>query len=45
MRDENERRKNDIELFDVPVECDLLLIRERLRKANDEIELRQIWPL
>jgi hypothetical protein len=42
---ENKRRRDDLDLFDTPIECDLAMIRERIRRANDEIELRQIWPL
>ncbi len=42
---ENKRRNSDINLFDVPVEVDLMAMREKIRDARDEIELRSIWPL
>ena len=42
---ENKRRQSDLELFDIPVACDLAFFRERIRKADDEIELRHIWPV
>lgn len=42
---ETKRRQDDLELFDVPVDVDLGLVRERIRKARDEIELRRVWPL
>lgn len=41
---ENKRRESDLDLFDIPVACDLAVFRERIRKASDEIELRHIWP-
>ena len=41
---ENKRRENDIDLFDVPVECDLSELKRRIHQASDEIELRRIWP-
>ena len=41
---ENKRRQSDLELFDIPVACDLAFFRERIRKASDERELRRIWP-
>ncbi len=42
---ENRRRKDDINLFDMPVEVDLIAVREKIRAARNEIELRSIWPL
>lgn len=41
---ENRRRAKDIDLFDMPIEVDFMAIRERIRCASDEIELRNIWP-
>lgn len=41
---ENKRREDDLDLFDVPFECDLAAIREQIRLASDETELRHIWP-
>ena len=41
---EERRRKDNIDLFDVPVECDLRRIRERIRRAREEAALRGIWP-
>ena len=41
---ENKRRQNDINLFDIPVDCDFIEMRKRIRDANDEIKLRRIWP-
>jgi hypothetical protein len=41
---ENKRRKSEIDLFDIPVACDLAFFRERVRKASDEFELRCVWP-
>jgi hypothetical protein len=41
---ENKRRADDIDLFDAPIECDLLKVRQRILAASDEIELRMIWP-
>ena len=41
---ETKRRQSDLELFDIPVACDLAFFRERIRKASDEHELRGIWP-
>lgn len=42
---ETQRRKTDIDLFDVPVDVDLLAAREKIRQARDEHELRAIWPV
>lgn len=41
---ESKRRKIDIDLFDIPIECDLPMMRERIYRAADEMELRSIWP-
>jgi hypothetical protein len=41
---EKKRRSNEMDYFDIPVEVDLLAIREKIRRASDEIELRHIWP-
>lgn len=45
IEDENRRRKNELELFDVPFECDLPAMRERIRSVDDERALRAIWPV
>ena len=42
---ETKRRASEIDLFDVPVEVDLVGVRQQIYAAQDEIELRQIWPV
>lgn len=41
---ENRRRRNDLDRFDTLLELDLPALRERIRAARCEDELRTIWP-
>jgi hypothetical protein len=41
---ENQRRAVDLAWFDRPLEIDLLGIAARIRKTDDEAELRRVWP-
>lgn len=41
---ETMRRSAEMELFDVPLQVDLLALRERVRAARDEHQLRAVWP-
>lgn len=41
---ENKRRASDFELFDKPIEPDFGAIRESIKRARDDVELRSIWP-
>jgi hypothetical protein len=42
---ENARRLEEIDLLDRPIEPDWEAIREAIRRAESEAELRQVWPL
>ena len=41
---ENNRRRQDFNLFDSPLSPDWSLIRDAIRRADDVGELRQVWP-
>ena len=41
---ETKRRGNDMELFDVQVDVDLRTIREKIKAARNQTELRCLWP-
>jgi hypothetical protein len=42
---ENNRRRQDINLFDRSVQPDWSAIRDAIRRAENEVELRRVWPL
>ncbi len=44
IADENKRRSEDLDRFDLPVEIPMGPIRDRLHKASDPDEIRRIWP-
>lgn len=41
---ENKRREGDLDLFDEPLALNWGRIRDQIRGAQDEIELRRVWP-
>ena len=41
---ENQRRQGDIDLFDEPITLNWGRIRDQIRSAQDEVDLRRIWP-
>ena len=38
------RRSADLEAFDIPLDVDLHVLRQRILAAREEIELRSVWP-
>jgi hypothetical protein len=42
---ENKRRLDDIDNFDRPITPDWRVIRGAIRRAENEAELRRVWPL
>ena len=41
---ENERRKKDFDLWQSQFECDMAAVREMIKRKNDLLELRRVWP-
>lgn len=41
---ENARREKDLDLFDVPLELNWGRIRDQIHAAQDETDLRRVWP-